>query len=390
VNLVDVVLLVIVVGTAIHGYRIGTVAQVFALVGLAIGLVGGALLAPHLAGFVTSPTAKALATLGSVFVPAAVGLGLGQAVGARASHHVRQTHLGRLDSVAGAVVAAAATLLTAWLIASVLATAPVRSLAAQIQRSAVLRHLDAILPPAPSVFSRVQRLIDVAGLPQAFAQFEPLAAAPLPLPLPPLVQAAVARAGESTVQVSGGACDLMLYGSGFVAAPDLVITNAHVVAGVSDVIVTDHHGAHRATPVFFDPNLDLAVLRVSGLTEAPLHLLATSAARGTDGAVLGYPGGGPFDAEAAVILARIPAIGRNIYGQGLTDRSVYEVESLVRPGNSGGPLVTPDGTVVGVVFSRSVVRNNIGYALTSDSLTQDLATAESLSAAVSTGPCTAG
>jgi len=390
VNIVDLVLVVLVIGYAIHGYRVGTVAQVLTLAGLALGFIGGAELAPHAVGAVTSLAAKAFVTLGCIFALASLGMVIGEAVGRRATRRVRQAHLGRPDSVTGAVVAAATILLVSWLLASLLATVPIRPLAADIQRSAVLRRLDGILPPAPSVFSRVQALIGAAGLPQAFAQFEPLAAAPLPLPPASVVQAAVAQAGDSTVQISGGACDLTLLGSGFVVAPGLVVTNAHVVAGVTDPTVFDHHGAHAATPVLFDPNLDLAVLRVPGLVDPPLRLLPDNVGRGTDGAALGYPEGGPFDAEPAVILARISAVGRNIYGQGLTDRSVYEVEALVRPGNSGGPLVTADGTVVGVVFSRSVVRNNIGYALTSASLSADLAAAEAHSGAVGTGPCTAG
>jgi S1-C subfamily serine protease len=390
VNVVDVVIVVLVVGAAVHGYLVGTAVQVGTLVGTGLGLLGGAALAPHLVGAVSTPSGKAVVALASLLVPAMVGLIVGRALGVRIWTEIRRARLERLDAVGGALLAAAGALLTAWLVASLLATAPARPLASDIQQSTLLRHLDRALPPAPSVFSRLQRLVDAAGLPQVFAQFEPPPAGPLPLPADPIVRAAVAVAGPSTVKISGPACNLTLSGSGFVAAPGLVVTNAHVIAGVSHPTVRDRSGAHPAIAIFFDPDLDIAVLRVPGLNDRPLPLLTTPAARGTQGSVLGYPLGGPFDAEPAVVLAEITAVGRNIYGQGLTSRSVYEVESLVRPGNSGGPLVRADGTVVGVVFSRSVVRNDIGYALTSDSVARDLMVAESRSASVSTGPCTAG
>jgi S1-C subfamily serine protease len=271
-----------------------------------------------------------------------------------------------------------------------LATAPVRDLAAEAQQSAILRTLNRHLPPAPSVFSRLQRLIDAGGLPQVFAELEPRSAPRLPLPDDPEVRAAVVRAGPSTVKIIGNACGVTQEGSGFVAGPGLVVTNAHVVAGVRHPVVIDSHGTHDASPILFDPALDIAVLRAGPLGEPALDLLGTGVPRGTTGVVLGYPGGGLFDAEPAAVLTRLNAIGRDIYGRRLTTRAVYEVESRIRPGNSGGPLVRPDGTVVGVVFARSSLNDDIGYALTSDEVRPKIAAAETRSGPVSTGPCTAG
>lgn len=386
-TLVDVVIIVIVLLAAIRGYVLGTVVQVFTLAGLALGLVGGALLAPHVVGLAHGPAVKGLLALVALMAVAAIGLVLGRSIGGWLRAQLQRAHLQRIDEVIGALLAAAAALLLAWLIGSLLADIPDHAVAAQIQKSAILRRVDAILPPVPSALSRVQQFVNGAGLPQVFAQFEPVPAGSLPAPPAADVQAAVAQAGASTVKISGPACDETLLGSGFVVAPGVVVTNAHVIAGDSSPTVHDQDGSHPATPVFFDPNLDLAVLQVPGLRDPALNLVSGGVARGTTAAVLGYPGGGPFDAEPAVVLAQIVAIGRNIYGQGLTDRSVYEVQSLIRPGNSGGPLVEPNGEVVGIVFSRSTVFDNVGYALTSASVLADIHAAEGSTAGVGTGPC---
>ena len=148
-------------------------------------------------------------------------------------------------------------------------------------------------------------------------------------------------------------------------APGEVVTNAHVIAGIPRPQVEDGAGFHPTTVVYFNPSFDLAVLRVSGLSEPPLTLDPTDVGRGTQAAVLGYPGGGSFTADPAGVMAEFEAEGRDIYGQGLTLRSVYEIQALVRPGNSGGPLVEPNGEVIGVVFSRSTTNADVGYALAS-------------------------
>jgi S1-C subfamily serine protease len=147
---------------------------------------------------------------------------------------------------------------------------------------------------------------------------------------------------------------------------------------------------HPTTVLLFDPSYDLAVMRVTGLDEAPLTLDPNQVSRGAQAAVLGFPGGGPFQVRAAGVMAVFQAEGRDIYGQGLTVRSVYEIQAVVRPGNSGGPLVEPDGQVIGVVFSRSTTNGDIGYALTSPGVLSRVQQAEGRSAPVGTEGCTAG
>jgi S1-C subfamily serine protease len=287
------------------------------------------------------------------------------------------------------VVAAVATLLAVWLVASIAARIPAPGITAEIQRSAILRALDDHLPAAPKLFSRLGRLLDPLGFPDVFAQFEPTPSPSLPLPGDAVVRAAVAAAGASTVKIEGRGCGGISDGSGFVAAPDLVVTNAHVVAGIRRPFVIDKDGAHAASPVVFDPKLDVAVLQTQGVKDPPLQLLPRTVGRGTEAAVLGYPGGGPFRANPAVVLSEAPAIGRDIYGRSLTTRTVYQLRAQVRPGNSGGPLVRGDGAVVGVVFARSSLNPDLGFALTSVDVRDRVAQAERSRATVGTGSCAA-
>jgi len=204
------------------------------------------------------------------------------------------------------------------------------------------------------------------------------------------VQAGTTKAAASTVKISGFGCGGIVSGSGFVIGRNLIATNAHVVAGVRRPIVHDNNGAHAATPVLFDPNLDFAILRVSNITDPILTLDNDDVPDSTTVAVLGYPGGGDFTADPGVILDKIRAIGRNIYDSGSTTRQVYEIQADVEPGNSGGPMVLPDGSVAGVVFAKSTSSDGYGYALTSKSIIPEVNRAQNATARVSTGACAAG
>jgi S1-C subfamily serine protease len=199
-----------------------------------------------------------------------------------------------------------------------------------------------------------------------------------------------ARAEASTVKIIGDGCGEIQEGSGFVVAPGVVVTNAHVVAGIAHPMVQVGTNALATTVIFFDPSYDLAVLRVGGLDEPVLTLDPDPSSRGVQAAVLGYPEGGPLQVAPAGIMAAFEAEGRDIYGQGLTVRNVYEIQAKVRPGNSGGPLVQLDGQVIGVVFSRSTINGDIGYALTSPGVLSRVRQAESSPKVVGTGACVPG
>ncbi len=390
-NALDVVLVLLVVAAVTRGVRSGVAVQLLSYVGLGAGLLAGALLAPWVARLAHGSTSRTLLTLVTVFGVGITGGAAGSRVGASAGRQLRRWRLGPLDAALGGAVAAASVLLSVWLFAASFAATGVVGLGGLIQRSVIVRRLDGALPTVPDVAARLGRLVDPLGFPRVFAGLEPSAGERVVGPTDAAVQAASRAAAASTVKVEGRGCGGVLDGSGFVAAAGLVVTNAHVVAGVRNPFVIDARGRHSASVVLFDPELDLAVLRASDLAGPPLALSSATATRGTGGAVLGYPGGGPFTVGAAAVLTDYAAIGRDIYGRGLITRHVYQLQAQVRPGNSGGPLVLADGTVAGVVFARSVTNGDVGYALAADAVRARLARAETsaTTTTASTGACVA-
>jgi S1-C subfamily serine protease len=389
-NIVDVVVVVVVALAAFQGLRLGAIVLVLSYGGFLVGLYPGALLASVTVGWVQSqPARTAVALVTWLGVATLCGLA-GRIVGGLAFARVHRGRLGFVDSALGVVVAVVASLLVLWLLASTLVNSSSLSLNASIAQSRIIRSLDSVLPAPPSVFSRVQAFLSSEGFPPVFAQLAPASAGPVSLPGNAQLQDAVTRAGASTVKIIGDGCGQIQEGSGFVVAPGLVVTNAHVIAGIPHPMVEDSTGLHQTTVVSFDPSYDLAVMRVNGIDEPSLVLDPDQVSRGVQAAVLGYPGGGPFTVVAAGVMADFEAEGRDIYGQGLTIRNVYEIQAMVRPGNSGGPLVQPDGDVIGVVFSRSTTNDDIGYALASPGVLSRVVAAAHLASPVGTGGCTSG
>ena len=387
-NLVDVGIIVLLGLAAAHGVTQGAVLQIFSFGGFWIGLLVGAALAPVLSSITESPFAGAFVSLVTFLGLALVGGAGGRYLGTHAWSALQRLKLGVFDAAAGAVVAVIAALAAIWLIAILMTAGPTKNIARAMNRSVIVRALVDRLPPAPEVFSRVQQFISTTPFPRVFEGIEPVPAGPIDVPGNAAVRAAVDRAGSSTVRVRGFGCGGIQTGSGFVADTGLVITNAHVVAGIDSPQVEDERGVHRATPVLFDPELDVAVLRTTGLAGTALPLADQEVPRGQGGAVLGYPGGGRFSAGAAAVLRKFSAIGRDIYGRNLTRRGVYQLQATIRQGNSGGPFVRQDGTVLGVVFAASTTEGSVGYALTSVEVLPKLRQARATTGAVSTGPCT--
>jgi S1-C subfamily serine protease len=269
-----------------------------------------------------------------------------------------------------------------------LANGPFPQVAAEVRGSAIVRGLDSALPQPPSVVGEVRRFFNRFGFPEVFSGIPPAPAAPVQAPSPAEARRAAALAAPSVVKVVGRACGEIQEGSGFVVADRYVVTNAHVLAGVGDPQVSNADGASaRAVTVAFDPELDLAVLLLAERLGPPLPLARTDVPRGAGGAVLGYPEGGPLDAEAAAVRQPIEAIGHDIYGRSDVERAVYELQTVVRPGNSGGPFVLPDGRVAGLVFAASSVDPGIGYAIRSTEILDEVAAAVGRTAPVGTGAC---
>jgi S1-C subfamily serine protease len=389
VNLVDVVIVVALVAAGITGFASGFTVQVSTMIAMFGGLWAGVWLAPSVADQASSPASRSLLILALLVGCTAAGGALGAMVGQRLAAGFGRGRLRRVDQSAGVVVSAVGVLVFTWVFAGTFASSPNSEASRAIQQSAIVRRLDAVLPPLPEATARLARLLDPLGFPQVFAGLEPTPAEPVPPPAPAELQAALAAAGPSTVKVLAQGCG-NAEGSGFVVGPDLVMTNAHVVAGAAVTTTDDGDGPREAAVVLFDPMADVAVLRTSDLDGPVLPLADREAARGQGGAVLGYPEDGPLVIGPAAVRSTLLATGRDIYGEALVTRRVYELQAEVRPGNSGGPFVLPDGTVSGMVFARSISDGAVGYALTAEEIRPAIEAAAVRSQPVDTGPCVAG
>ncbi len=278
-------------------------------------------------------------------------------------------------------------LITAWLLTAVANSLPPSSFSRALNHSQIISSLNHVLPPAPTVIADLGRIIDPNGFPNVFIGGEPIPRGNINLPSLGELSAAVNADKASVVRIQGQGCGGIVSGSGFVVAPGLVATNAHVVAGITQPVVEDSNGTHYARVVWFDPNLDFALLRVNNLAGKPLTLEKANQPSGTPAAVVGYPGGGPFNAVPAAIMDEFEASGHNIYGNGLTMRSVYEIKGTVIPGNSGGPLVAENSDVIGIVFAESTTYNHVGYALSMGKVINELNHEKNNQRPVSTGTC---
>ncbi len=391
-DLLDIFLIVAAVAFAFSGYRQGFVVGALGLVGFVGGGLLGMKLAPPLAHSASTPGAQAIVAIAVVFAGAALGQLVAVFVGGAIRRRLRW-HLVRVaDSTAGAVTSVVSVLLVAWLLGSAVAQSPFTTLARQVRHSAVLRVVDEVMPEAARTwFAEFRRLVDQNGFPAVFGHLGPTTVVAVPAPDPAVLnEPGVVKARPSIVKVFGTArsCNRTVEGSGFVFAPNRVMTNAHVVAGVHHPVVILDNGARTldAVVVLYDPNRDVAVLDVPGLDRAALVFDGT-ARTGESAVVAGYPENGPFDVVAARIRGEQEARGPNIYQNAQVTRDIYSLRATVRPGNSGGPLLAPDGRVYGVVFAASIDNPDTGYALTAAEVASDAQAGRTATAPVSTQAC---
>jgi S1-C subfamily serine protease len=369
---------------AVWGYQQGLIVGVLSLGGFAIGAFLGSRLGPALlAEGSHSPYAPATALAGALLIGGIAAVSLeGVAVAMRREllgPAGRRRGVAIADSSGGAVLLVALALGLAWLFGAVALNAPgAKGLRQSVQRSAILRALNNAFPPSSTLINALNRIDPRLSIPGP----SPDVAAPdSKIARDPEVKAASA----SVVRVLGTACGLGVEGSGWVAAPDLVVTNAHVVAGETDTTVTPLGGsALDATAVHYDPTNDLALLRVSGLDKRSLSL-APEVQSGTPGAVLGYPENGPFTITPARVGATGPVITQDSYGRGPVTRQLTALRGEVHSGNSGGPLVDGSGKVMGTVFAATTQGKPGGYAVPNGVVASALSDSRGQ---VSTGPCT--
>ncbi|MEU3844836.1 MarP family serine protease [Streptomyces sp. NPDC028635] len=388
-DLLDIVLLLVILAYAGSGYRRGLVAGCVSLAGFVGGAAVGVWILPWVMRLVSpGTTAATVVAVFTVLVPAVVGHELAGRLALRLRRELDRGPLRVADGVGGAAANALAVLLVAWVAASVLGVTSTPLVTSAIRDSRLLGAVQDVMPDTtPAWFSRATSALTEAGFPQVFNPFENESTAEVPRPTGDSVTAAATDAAKlSTVKIEGATGTQGREGSGFVYAPRHVMTNAHVVAGI------DHPGVrvggvgrtYDARVVLFDPDRDVAVLYVPDL-KAPVLRFDDGARRGDRAVVAGYPQDGDLDLQAATVAGRVRATGQNIYNDASVTREIYSIRSTVRPGNSGGPLLTTDGRVFGVVFARSTSDDETGYVLTAAEVAEDARQAANATEAVDTG-----
>ena len=391
-SFVDLVLIALALLFALSGFRQGLLVSATSIV----GFLGGAVLGAQLSGAVAdridgSTVTRVFAALVVVLAGALLGQIVAGAAGRALRSRVTWEPAKVVDSVAGAVVSAAAVLLVAWMVASPLASSPFPSVSSQVRQSALVQAVDKAVPGSVrAVYDNLREAIDRRGLPDVLDPLTPTQVRDVPAPNSTLVNSpVVAAVKESVVKVTGIApsCSRQIDGSGFVYAPERVMTNAHVLAGVTNPVVHAGGDDYDATPVFVDPEVDIAVLDVPGLREHALPFSQTVADTGADAIIMGFPGGGPFYVGAARVREQGEISGPDFRNQKTVRRDVYALNGIVRAGNSGGPLFATDGSVLGVVFASAIDDPNTGYALTALQVGDAARAGETATNKVDTGPC---
>ena len=386
-NLVDLIIFVLLLAAIARGIRVGFMSPLLSYGGFVAGLLLGSRVATWVAPHASNPTTKLVIVLIVEFGLAALFASIGEIAGMYLNTVARRFHLGRLNQALGAGLAIIFTVVLVWLGASALSNVRSYDIGGQVRQSLIVRKLDAALPTPPDIFAQLEKIISPNGFPNVFLGLEPQHTTISPSNS--VNNQAVINDEASVVKIQGEGCGGIVFGSGFVVDDGIVVTNAHVVGGIAAPEVLDASGTYQATPIWFDPDLDVAVLRVNGLADPPLTLTGDVLPDNDAAAVLGYPGGGPLVAGNGVIIDHVTAEGRNIYNRGLVIRNIYEVQADVEPGNSGGPLIAADGSVAGIIFARSLSQNNVGYALMIDEAKPLIQQAIQNNTPVSTASCTA-
>lgn len=387
----DIAVIILALAAASSGWRQGAVGSALAFLGVVLGAVAGILIAPHILVHIDEGRSRVLAGVLLIVLLVIVGEIAGMVLGRAARSGMRHPFARGADSTVGAVLMAGAVLVTAWLLALPLATSSQPAIASAINSSRVLADVNRVAPDwlrkLPNEFSK---LLNTSGLPDVIGPFGRAPIAAVEPPDPSVLASPVAESlQQSVLRIRGVApsCQRALEGSGFVVAPERVMTNAHVVAGTTSVTVDSAAGPLEASVVEFDPSMDIAVLSVPGLTAPVIPQAPEAAGSGESAIVLGYPGGGRYTASAARVRETLDLSGPTIYRDGTVEREVYTVRGQVRAGNSGGPLVDTEGNVLGVVFGAAVTDDDTGYVLTLNEVHERITAAPSSTVPVATGPC---
>ncbi|GAY13742.1 acid resistance serine protease MarP [Mycobacterium sp. shizuoka-1] len=373
----DIAVVAVAFVAAISGWRSGALGSLMSFVGVVLGAIAGVMLAPHIVSHISSPRGKLFAALFLILALVVVGEVAGVVLGRAVRGAIRNRTVRTVDSVIGVALQLVVVMVAAWLLASPLTSSDQPNLAAATRGSKVLAEVDKYAPEwLKTVPKRMAALLRTSGLPDVL---EPFGRTPIQAVDAPDTSLAdslvVANARPSVVKIRGVApeCQKVLEGTGFVIAPNRVMSNAHVVAGSDSVTVDAEGQEYPATVVSYDPKEDISILDVPNLPQQPLVFAEQPAKSGTDAVVLGYPGGGEFAATPARVRETIELNGPDIYRTTTVNREVYTIRGTVRQGNSGGPMINRAGQVLGVVFGAAVDDNDTGFVMTANEVSRQLA-----------------
>ena len=391
--IVDGFIVVAVLAAMTSGWRQGGLASLLSAVGILAGLIIGLGVAPLVLQITDQVGIRFLLALGMLILL----IGLGQLLGSALGHAIRdrmKTKSGqRVDSSFGAILMSVFSLVLIWLIATPMATSLSNSVGKGVRESAILREVNKVMPDELTQLPRsISGMLNDSGLPPVMMPWEDGSSVDVEAPnIEVADQAMVQDIRPSVVHVIADAdgCRRRMMGSGFVTADNYVVTNAHVVAGTQTAYVDTVVGLKEARVVYYNPEVDIAVLRAENLGLEPLAWADGPAYTGDDAVVMGFPHSGPFTANAARIRERVNIAGPDIYSNSRVERESYILRGTVVQGNSGGPLISPDGTVLGLIFGASVDDTDTGYAITAEEVRAHIGDVTRFENSVDTQECVA-
>ncbi|WP_309074778.1 MarP family serine protease [Paenarthrobacter sp.] len=388
-TILDLALILMLLSYLIYGLRNGFMVTLGGIAGFVVGAIAAFMAVPLVSGWVTDSGWRLTATVGAAVVLIALGHGLGTMIGRKVRHAVRIKPLHAVDRLIGGVVSVVVAALVMSMLAFSISSLGVPFVSQQLAESRVIRYIDKLTPtPVKSTMAQLRSTVIGDGIPKLIEGIGPVT--PVPVPNESTDTPALNQAADSVLKIAGTAfeCGQNQTGSGFVVSPGRVVTNAHVVAGVSQPVVeVPDGGALPGRVVYFDSQRDIAVLAVDGLQSNPLPLSADLAA-GSPAAFAGYPHGGPFQSKPATVQGISTILVPDIYGNNPSPELVYKLAGDVQPGNSGGPLLTMQGQVAGLIFAKTTTDAALGFALTMQDLEPVASQAPGLSDPVSAGQCT--